>query len=185
MKKILFFLLFACALVSVAAQNKVTVNQKVKDAYGSEILVGKCTRTSLLMTPYAGWFQKNYGDYIVDTATCVFIRPLLQHKKFTIFMGTWCGDSQREIPRLLKMLDCCGVPEERVELVMVSNASDSYKQSPQHEEAGKNILRVPTILVEEHNKEIGRIVEYPVVSLEKDMLRILRLEGYVPNYSKQ
>lgn len=172
-------------MVFVQAQTTVLLNQKIKDASGTEQLVGKCSRTSLLMTPYAGWFQKNYADYTVDTATCVFIRPLLQHKRFTIFMGTWCGDSQREIPRLLKMLDCCGVPEERVDLVMVSNAADSYKQSPQHEEKGQNIVRVPTIIVQEHKTEMGRIVEYPVVSLEKDLLRILKMEGYVPNYSKQ
>jgi hypothetical protein len=39
---------------------------------------------------------------------------------------------------------------------------------------GKNILRVPTLIIEEKNKEMGRIVEYPVVSLERDMLSIVR-----------
>ncbi len=67
---------------------------------------------------------------------------------------------------------------------MVSNQQDSYKQSPQHEENGRNIIRVPTIIIEDNFKEVGRIVEYPVVSLEKDMLSILRKERYVPNYSK-
>jgi thiol-disulfide isomerase/thioredoxin len=107
----------------------------------------------------------------------------LANKTITLFMGTWCGDSKREVPRILKMLDCCGYPSEKITLIMVSNAPDAYKQSPQHEETGKNIIRVPTILIHENGKEVGRIVETPIASLEKDMLAILQQKGYVPNYA--
>ena len=51
-----------------------------------------------------------------------------------------------------------------------------------HEEAGRNIVRVPTIIVEQKGAEIGRIIEFPVTSLEKDLLTILRKEKYQPNY---
>jgi hypothetical protein len=81
------------------------------------------------------------------------------------------------------MLDCCNFPMQNLQLVMVGNADSLYKKSPQHEEAGKNIVRVPTIIVEQNGKEIGRIIEFPVSSLEKDMLSILRRENYVPNYN--
>lgn len=97
-------------------------------------------------------------------------------------MGTWCGDSKREVPRILKMLDCCGFKERDVNLIMVSNKDSLYKKSPQHEEAGKNIVRVPTIIIEQKGLEVGRIVEFPKISLEKDMLAILRNENYQPNY---
>lgn len=183
MKSILAFGYTLFILFITHPLNAQTINQKYTHANGQEVLVGKCTRSALLMGQYAAWFQNNYASYTVDSATCTYIRPLLEHKKITVFMGTWCGDSQRELPRLLKMLDCCGFPEDKVQLIMVSNASDAYKQSPQHEEQGKNILRVPTIIIEEHQKEIGRIIEYPVVSLEKDLLKILRKEAYKPNYS--
>src|SRR4030095_10433075 len=142
-----------------------------------------CTRTALLQAPFADWFKPNYDSYRVDSFTCNFIRPLLAGKSITIFMGTWCGDSKREVPRVLKMLDCCGFPEKQLQLIMVSNLSDAYKQSPQHEEKGRNIIRVPTIIIEEKGKEVGRIVEFPKTSLEKDMLTILRKESYVPNYA--
>jgi hypothetical protein len=42
---------------------------------------------------------------------------------------------------------------------------------------------VPTLIVYEKKKEIGRFIEYPVVSIEKDLLRILLKDGYVPNYA--
>ncbi len=65
---------------------------------------------------------------------------------------------------------------------MVSNKDSLYKKSPQHEEAGKNIVRVPTIIIEQKGTELGRIIEFPITSLEKDLLSILRKEKYQPNY---
>lgn len=167
---------------SLSAQDSLFY-QKIKDASGNELLLGKCSRKALEQDPFASWFQANYINYTVDTATCKFIEPLLKQKRITIFMGTWCGDSRREVPRILKMLDCCNFPPDQLQIIMVSNLDGSYKQSPLHEEAGRNIVRVPTIIVEESNREKGRIVESPIVSIEKDLLSILRNEKYVPNYS--
>ena len=168
--------------VSRNSSSPVLVNQISKDSRGNDMLLGKCTRAVLLQSPFADWFKPNYDSYIVDSFTCNFIRPLLANKSITIFMGTWCGDSRREVPRVLKMLDCCGFPMNDLALVMVGNSDSLYKKSPQHEEAGKNIVRVPTIIVEQKNAEIGRIIESPITSLEKDLLAILRKEKYQPNY---
>jgi hypothetical protein len=168
--------------VSRNSSSPVLLNQTSKDSHGNEMLLGKCTRAALLQSPFADWFKPNYDSYVVDSFTCNFIKPLLIGKSLTIFMGTWCGDSRREVPRVLKMLDCCGFPVNDLTLVMVGNSDSLYKKSPQHEEAGKNIVRVPTIIVEQKNAEIGRIIESPITSLEKDFLTILRKEKYQPNY---
>jgi len=168
--------------VSKSSSSPVFLNQISKDSHGNDMLLGKCTRTALLKLPFADWFKPNYDSYVVDSFTCNFIRPLLAGKSLTIFLGTWCGDSRREVPRVLKMLDCCGFPMNDLTLVMVGNSDSLYKKSPQHEEAGKNIVRVPTIIVEQKNAEIGRIIEFPITSLEKDLLTILRKEKYQPNY---
>ncbi len=79
--------------------------------------------------------------------------------------------------------DYCGVLPEQVKIVMVSNADTLYKQSPAHEEKGLNIIRVPTMIVYENNTEINRFIEYPVESLEKDLLKILKKQLYKPNYA--
>lgn len=160
----------------------VPVNQLSKDKRGNDMLIGQCTRAALVQPPFEEWFQANYDSYTVDSFTCTFISPLLKDKTITIFLGTWCGDSKREVPRFLKMLDCCGFPEDRIILVMLSNQDSAYKMSPQRQEAGKNIVRVPTMIIEENGKEIGRIIEFPKISLEKDLLAILRQEPYKPNY---
>ena len=175
------FTICSCA-VSKNTKSPVLINQLSKDSRGNDMLLGKCTRAALLQAPFADWFKPNYDSYAVDSFTCNFIRPLLTGKSITIFLGTWCGDSKREVPRVLKMLDCCGFSEKNLTLVMVSNKDTLYKKSPQHEEAGRNIVRVPTIIIEQKGVEVGRIIEFPKLSLEKDMLSILRKENYQPNY---
>lgn len=175
------FTIYSCS-VSKHSVSPNLVNQLSKDFRGNDMLLGKCTRAALLQAPFGDWFKPNYDSYVVDSFTCNFIRPLLAGKSITIFLGTWCGDSKREVPRVLKMLDCCGFPVNNLTLVMVSNKDSLYKKSPQHEEAGKNIVRVPTIIIEQKGAEIGRIIEFPVTSLEKDLLSILRKEKFQPNY---
>lgn len=158
------------------------INTKVKDERASEMLLGHCSRSCLLELPFKEWFLKNYADYTVDSVTAEKLIPLLKDKTIVVFMGTWCGDSRREVPRFIKLLDHCGVPEFALKLVMVDYRDGAYKQSPQHEERGKNIFRVPTILLYSGTKELGRIIEFPKENLEKDLLRILNGEKYQPNY---
>jgi hypothetical protein len=98
-------------------------------------------------------------------------------------MGTWCGDSKQEVPRMIKILLAAGMGTSNLSIIAVGNGADMYKKSPQGEEIGLNIKRVPTLIVYEKKKEIGRFIEYPVVSIEKDLLRILLKDGYVPNYA--
>ena len=158
-------------------------NQVVKAKNGSEMLLGNCNRNCLLQKPFSEWFEKNYNDYKVDSSQTDALGKLFKKKHITIFMGTWCGDSKREVPRMFKILDASGVKENQITLIMVSNESDMYKQSPQHEEKGLNILRVPTFIISEGAVEIGRIIESPKQSLEKDLIQILEKKNYIPNYA--
>lgn len=167
----------------IISHGQLAINNVTKDRNGNDMLIGCCTREALSREPFAAWFNNNYFDYKVDTAFIAPLKQQLVRKQFLIFMGTWCGDSRREVPRMLKVLDYCGIHPEQVKIIMVSNVDSMYKQSPNHEEKGLNILRVPTMIVYENNTEINRFVEYPVESLEKDLLKILSKQPYKPNYS--
>jgi hypothetical protein len=153
------------------------------DKNGHPMLLGPGTRQRLQQPPYDNWFVKNYDEYAVDSITATRLKPALTGKRFLIFMGTWCGDSRREVPRMFKILDCCGVDPSRIQLIMVSNLDRLYKQSPGHEEKGRDIRRVPDLIVLAGKKEIGRIVESPITSLEKDLLAIITRQNYIPNYA--
>lgn len=187
MKSIILVITVLCIVMTqfcVKAQTKTNfANIEVKNSSGEPMLLGHCDISFLQQGVYKNWYQPGYDQYTPDSSTVQLLNGLLKGKQIDIFLGTWCGDSRREVPRMMKILTQAGVQQQQIRLIFVSNESNSYKQSPQHEEAGKNIKRVPTLIVYENEKEMGRIIEYPVVSLEKDLLSILRQEKYVPNYS--
>lgn len=158
------------------ANTEVIRNDTVK------MLLGRCEPSLLKKEPYKIWWDKNYNAYQTDTQTTHQLKPLLAHTSMEIFLGTWCGDSKRETPRMLKLLEAAGYPKDSIRMICVDNAPNASKQSPQHEEQGKNIFRVPTFIIYHKNKEVGRIVETPVASLEKDLLAILAKENYTPNH---
>jgi tetratricopeptide (TPR) repeat protein len=163
---------------TISATNSI----EYKDANGNINLLGKTSRQRMTQAPFDTWFNKNYADYTIDSNTANQLKPLVKNKQFIIFMGTWCGDSRREVPRMYKLLEYCGVKPSQIQLVNVDNRDSVYKQSPGHEERGLYISRVPDLLVYDNNKEKGRIVESPVFSLEKDLLAIVDNKTYAPHY---
>jgi hypothetical protein len=146
------------------------------------MLLGPHPETDLRKDPFTKWFSVNYANYKVDDSTVDTLKTLLAPYHFQIFMGTWCGDSKREVPRMLKILSACQVPADHIQIVMVDNRDSVYKQSPTHEEKGKEIHHVPDLLVLNQEKEVGRIVEQPIVSLEKDLLCICEGRPYTTHY---
>ncbi|MFT3824710.1 MAG: tetratricopeptide repeat protein [Chitinophagaceae bacterium] len=164
-------------------QDTSTYNQAITNAQGTINLLGKSTRDRLQQEPFGIWFNKNYTDYTIDSATANQLKPLVKNKRFVIFMGTWCGDSRREVPRIYKLLDYCGVQPSQIELINLNNSETAYKQSPGHEEKGLYIFRVPDLLVYNDKNELSRVIESPVASWEKDLLTIVRNNNYTPHYS--
>ena len=175
------FVLAACT-PKMAGKPAQIVNIEATDKKGNLILLGKCTRERLARAPFDVWYTKNFEAYTVDSTTANQIKPLLKNKQFLLFMGTWCGDSRREVPRLYKILDYCNVKSSQIQLITLNNSDTAYKQSPGHEERGLNIRRVPTLLIFENQREVGRVVESPVTSLEKDILAIVTGQPYEHRY---
>ena len=185
-----FICIAAMALLFCACHSKITAHSArsnaapaFTDKSGMPMLLGIHTKEDLQQPPFQEWFNKNYSDYTVDAVAAGQLKSLLKNKHFEIFMGTWCGDSKREVPRMLKLLEYAGVKSSQIKMIMVDNHDSSYKQSPTHEEKNKNIHRVPDLLVYEGEKELSRIIESPVVSLERDLVSIAGKSDYQPHYA--
>jgi tetratricopeptide (TPR) repeat protein len=178
----------AIAIVSIASctstnkiSNTAILNQEVIQN-NDTMLLGRNSISQLYKQPYARWFVPNYNNYVVDSSTVLKIAPLLQDKKIEIFLGTWCGDTKREVPRMIKILQLAKVDTSNIHLIFVNREDDNRKQSPQHEEKGKFIHNVATFIIYENQKEIGRIVETPLETFEKDLATILTKTPYTPKY---
>lgn len=157
--------------------------EKINDTVPYEesvMLLGKANRDGFQMDAFKSWFNPGYTDYKVDSETLEQLKPLLKDVTITIFMGTWCEDSQRETPHFYKILDEAGFDESKLTMITVSEE----KTTPEGFEKGKNIINVPTIIFYKNEKELGRIVEYPIESLEKDMLAILSGKEYKHAYAE-
>ncbi len=160
--------------------NKATVTMNKTVPYKeSVILVGKTDRSGFGQEPFSAWFNKNLDGYTVDTETVVTVWPLLKDVQIKVFMGTWCGDSKRETPRFYKIMDQAGFNYDNLSLITVTR----QKNTPEKYEEGLNITKVPTFIFYKGGKEINRIVEFPVESLEKDMLAILSGKEYKHSYA--
>ncbi|MCG2418175.1 thioredoxin family protein [Aequorivita sp. F47161] len=159
------------------------IHEKINDTVPYEesvMLLGKANRKGFQMDAFKSWFNSGYESYSADSEVMQQLQPLLKDVTITLFMGTWCEDSQRETPHFYKILDDTGFDESKLTLITVSEE----KTTPQGFESGKNITHVPTIILYKDGNELGRIVEYPIESLEKDMLAILSGKEYTHAYAE-
>ena len=173
---LLTFLLVVCT--SLSSQ---TVNQELT-IENQTYLVGQINIEGLSSNSYKSWYSNNHNAYEVDNKTITSIKNELAKHKILIFMGTWCGDSKREVPRFIKVLEAADFPMENLKIVAVDRRKDFYKKSPAGEEWGLSIKRVPTFIFYKDGKESNRIIESPIVSLEADIKTIVTNSEYTPNY---
>jgi len=178
MKKNFLNLILAGAL-SLSIQSchaqKIVVNREVETTDNGKMLLGSQTLDQFKKEPYSEWYDKEYNDYQLDQKSISELKKeKLSTYSMTVFLGTWCGDSHREFPRLIKILEASNYNFGKMEIIAVNRK----KESPNGEEGIYNIQRVPTIILKKYGKEIGRIIESPETGfLERDLLNILKKDG--------
>ena len=148
------------------------------------ILLGASSPKQLEQAPFAKWFIPNFEKYQVDSSLIPAIKKAFKGKRMEFFVGTWCGESRADMPGVLKILQAAEVDSSQFKLIFLNNSGTMNRQSPGHEEQGKNIVRVPTYILYKGKKEIGRIIDAPVESFEKDLLKILTGKPYTPHFSE-
>ncbi len=158
-----------------------TVNHQIIEADGTPQLLGPINAAGLSRAPFRDWYHVGVAAYEPDQQVLAEVADLEDYR-IQVFMGTWCGDSQREVPKLMKILEALKFPEDQLNIVAVNRSPTQFKQSPGNEDVGKNIHRVPTIIVLKQGKEVNRIIETPVESLERDLQKIATGSSYTPNY---
>ncbi|MCG8457134.1 MAG: DUF4440 domain-containing protein, partial [Holophagales bacterium] len=147
-------------------------------------ILGSCTVAQLEEAPYDAWYRPGHDGYTPKAEAAEALGRLdLSDVEIEVFFGTWCGDSRREVPRLIRLLEEIGLPETSRRLIAVDNDDDLHKRSPGGEEKGLGVFRVPTIRVLRGGEEVGRIVEHPARSLELDLLTLLEGQPYRQSYA--
>ena len=175
MKKIVLLIIIAVTFSCNNSKNKKSSEPELKEYTD---IIGIFERKELNNNPHAEWFNQNYSDYNLDQEILDKLKPLFKDIQITVFMGTWCSDSRKEIPVFYKLIDKLKINEKSIELIGMS----LEKTTPDSLELNQNLINVPTFIFKKDGKEINRIVEFPLETIEKDILKILTTNDYQNPY---
>jgi len=129
-----------------------------------ENMLGVITKSQLLS--HEAVFKAGYESYTVSQKDKLIISDWPSSLHIDIYFGTWCHDSEREVPKLLSILD------NNLNVTSKLIALDLNKDDPQNLARSNNIKYTPTFVVYLGDKKIGRIIERPIESLVDDITKI-------------
>jgi len=147
------------------------LNKQLEDPLTGEIiLLNTCTRDAVTTSPsMEEKYVSGYFTYIPEPAALNELQSLLKSKTIIIVLGTWCGDSREQLPHFLKIADASPINKQDITFICVDRA----KKAEYGLLENLNIDRVPTFIIYDHGKELGRIIEKPVISIEEDLVLML------------
>ncbi|HEX2163543.1 MAG TPA: thioredoxin family protein [Thermoanaerobaculia bacterium] len=109
-----------------------------------------------------------------DAAAVQALTAVPPGARVTVFLGTWCSDSMRELARLWRGLDDAGVfSEDELPFRLVYVAVDREKEEPSGRAQAAGLEYVPTFVVTRDGEEVGRMVEVSPGGIEHDLLALL------------
>jgi len=142
------------------------------------VLLGPIEWQDLARLP--GW-QDEYDEARPDPAAIGMLASAAGSYRIVTVLGSWCSDSRREVPRLVKALDELGTPVFEHEMIGV----DRTRRIDDPELAassgvGPTVDRVETIVVfDGDGNELGRVVEAPERPIEELLIDFIApLEGW-------
>lgn len=133
-------------------------------------MVGKCNRDGLKQNEFGIYFNSQYEVYKPIEKLIDQMKTKINLLDITIVFGTWCSDSKIQVPRFFKILDKAGYNEKRMTIIGVNHNKQAFTTNIEY----LKIERIPTFIIYQNGKELGRIVESPKKSLEKDLARIVK-----------
>ena len=119
--------------------------------------------TDVLLSDYDK-FSEQYKAF-TPTAQDIALMQKLKGKELIVLFGTWCHDSEREVPKLIKLLE-----ESKVKLASINYVAVGYDKRDADGIAEANDLQfTPTFIVKKNGKELVRVIEKPTGTLAQDL----------------
>ncbi len=152
-------------------------------AQNYELITGEFSLNELKEGKNLAWFKSTYEKFKPDETTISKMKKIkdLNDLEIYIYLGTWCPDSRRELPRLVKILDEIDFNLDQLHMIGVTR-SKKVPNMPSEKAEQINIINVPTIIVYKNGKELNRFVEYAVESIEEDLYKIMAKLDYSHSY---
>jgi hypothetical protein len=136
---------------------------------GEPLILGYCPASIIVDSLFKDTWTTEYDGYRPDFETLDSLEGKLEDVNIKIVFRSTCSDSREQLPRLFKILNELYYDVKTITLIGVNRE----KQGLSNETEGLEIELVPTIIFYKDGSEIGRIIETPAESLEKDILQIM------------
>lgn len=121
-------------------------------------LIGEVSAQAILSLPA---FQRHYAQANPETLDDD-LRAFLADVELVVLFGAWCHDSEREVPRLMRVL-------EQGEFAVRYIAISADKSEPMVAVERYQLRFTPTLVVYRKGVELGRIIETPEHSWLEDL----------------
>lgn len=159
-------LILTSTLLFSQARNATVKDPKLNN---QEVAIGYWDADGIREGIFGLYFGSQYELYQPDKKYIEKMKGAINNTDITVVFGSWCGDSKIQVGRFFKVLDEAGFNNMHLKIIGVNR--DKNALSVNVEPMG--IERIPTFIVYQGGKELGRIVESPKKSLEKDLSRII------------
>lgn len=165
------FISFLIMLLPVSALMAQNMNTIIKDPKhkNREILIGYCNLEGLKSGKFGNYFQSQYEVYQPADKYIEKLKGKINLVDITVVFGSWCSDSQLQVGRFFKILDRSNDNGKNLKIIAVDRDKNAYTTNIE----SLKIERVPTFIISQHGEELGRIVESPKKTLEKDLWKIV------------
>jgi thiol-disulfide isomerase/thioredoxin len=123
------------------------------------------------------WYLKGFGLHtnsykqVQPNLSLIKNHPNLSKLSITVVGGTWCEDTQRELPTLISILEKVDFDlQNKLELIWV----DRDKKAPDGRENELKITNIPIFIFKIDGVESYRMVETAVPNVQEEILKGLR-----------
>jgi len=162
------FFLSLVLIISACQTNKQYQVIKTKN---ETIMNGRISRAELEASKEIPWLKTNYNEAKPYLPHLNILKPIASEIKVIIVAGNWCSDTQRELPRFLKIADEIGMKATQYDMYFV----DRSKKCSAINTDVLQITNVPTFIFFKDGKEFGRIIENTKNSFEEDLINLYKL----------
>ncbi|WP_128331431.1 hypothetical protein [Apibacter sp. HY039] len=176
LKQLAFSFIIFSLVISCGTSERIIVNKKIIDIEGEPMLVGRITQEALSDSVFNSWYSEQYDSYTPDLNVVKKIKSRLKLYNIEVFLGTWSEETQKQLPRFMKVLETSKFPESKLALYAVNRNKESFYG----EQNQKNINEIPTFIIYKGNInkkrglcEIGRISGKPNQTFELDLYKIV------------
>lgn len=104
-------------------------------------------------------------EAVLDSIAALGIQDSL---RMEIYLGSYCHDSKREVPRFYRFRE--HMPVNQIEIICL----DTTKIDEKGMAKAAGVQKIPTFIIYDGERELGRVVENPKGRLEARLYEILK-----------